>query len=589
MPENEVLIPEIKPDGDVSQSAFDMVEATQPKKKSLIVSLLIALIVLLLVSTAAFAALYLKLIELPSFLQTPSSSPIPAASPEASLIPSSSPTITDGITWSAKPEVIASIQLVKPQEELASDYSYYLTNKTEYSVVGTMKDGTKIVSMTVPCDGMMCDLTVYCLVTDTKSECLTSGLNEYDLKTVPELLKSSVAFKSTEVKGITAPSTLTVKGVTLHLGNRYDGKLTNIAKTELFEETAYGKLYRGFTPLMESTDLVARNFYLLLGEGSLFTYSYTDKPYNETSGSGFKPSWTNGATSTESMTQSLASGCGSSMWGSVPIYRGSLPTPVAAAKATNGDILYQAESATDATLSFSLYEFYKLGRDTTDSSLLTFEQFMAKKDVYVLWKDTLGDWQVFMSDAYAPMVECGKPVIYLYPTHTTPVSVEVGATIRKSVPSYPMNGWKVLAEPSGRLTYQQQSYPYLFWEGKGYGEYPDYRNRGVVVPQNQVISTLYQQMTTLGLNTKEQADFMEFWQVRLPKTAYVRLTWLGTHEMDMLAPLTITPKPDTTIRVFLEFEGLDQPILLEPQHLAAPTRTGFTLIEWGGLLIGETE
>jgi len=56
-------------------------------------------------------------------------------------------------------------------------------------------------------------------------------------------------------------------------------------------------------------------------------------------------------------------------------------------------------------------------------------------------------------------------------------------------------------------------------------------------------------------------------------------------EMNNLAPLTVSPKPDTMIRVFLDFEGLDQPVNLIPQKLFAPQRKGFTLIEWGGLLI----
>ena len=54
--------------------------------------------------------------------------------------------------------------------------------------------------------------------------------------------------------------------------------------------------------------------------------------------------------------------------------------------------------------------------------------------------------------------------------------------------------------------------------------------------------------------------------------------------MDVLAPLIVSPKPDTSIRVFLDFEGLEKPIALPEQKLSAIPRTGFTVIEWGGLL-----
>jgi len=54
--------------------------------------------------------------------------------------------------------------------------------------------------------------------------------------------------------------------------------------------------------------------------------------------------------------------------------------------------------------------------------------------------------------------------------------------------------------------------------------------------------------------------------------------------MDALAPLHITPEPDTVLRIFLDFEGFDKPIQLKPQKLSAPKRNGYTVVEWGGLL-----
>ena len=48
------------------------------------------------------------------------------------------------------------------------------------------------------------------------------------------------------------------------------------------------------------------------------------------------------------------------------------------------------------------------------------------------------------------------------------------------------------------------------------------------------------------------------------------------------ARLTITPEPDATLRVFMAWKPLDRSVELPPQTLAAPVRTGFTLVEWGG-------
>ncbi len=182
---------------------------------------------------------------------------------------------------------------------------------------------------------------------------------------------------------------------------------------------------------------------------------------------------------------------------------------------------------------------------------------------------------------------CGKPVIYLYPQQTTDISVRVGAQVVKSDPTYPAAmGWQhVLAQPSGQLIYRGKIYPSLYWEGYGNGIYPTISN-GTVVPTFLARATIQQQLLAQGLNIKEVTDFLAFWGNKLPATPYTRLTWLTTQQMNTLAPLAITPRPDTLIRVFLDFQGLDQPEQLTPQKFTAPARTGFTVVEWGGLLRG---
>ena len=48
------------------------------------------------------------------------------------------------------------------------------------------------------------------------------------------------------------------------------------------------------------------------------------------------------------------------------------------------------------------------------------------------------------------------------------------------------------------------------------------------------------------------------------------------------AELTIDPAPDTVIRVFMAWKGLDQPEKITPQELTTVERNGFTVVEWGG-------
>jgi hypothetical protein len=153
------------------------------------------------------------------------------------------------------------------------------------------------------------------------------------------------------------------------------------------------------------------------------------------------------------------------------------------------------------------------------------------------------------------------------------------------VPHYnALNGWQnVLATPTGNLFYEGKQYGSLFWEGYADGEYPVI-NKGVVVPRAQVVATWQKQLTQLNLNQKEIEDFIAYWENRIPNTPYVRISWLTTSDLQRLAPLYVTGGVDTLIRVFLDMEGLATWQSLPQQSLVGIQRTGFTVVEWGGLV-----
>jgi hypothetical protein len=254
----------------------------------------------------------------------------------------------------------------------------------------------------------------------------------------------------------------------------------------------------------------------------------------------------------------------------------------------------------------SMYVFY--GTDGTDTGDPLFTKFyeeskgfyqdradypksageLAKKYPILLIRNQSKTLTAVFLTEYAPVGGCAKPVVYLYPTAPTQVNVTVDADVTISEPAY-NKGWTAFAQPNGKLTVNGKAYDSLFWEGYGNGIYPDLSQRGVVVKQGELQTTLVQQLTSLGLNQKERNDFLEFWQPRLPNDPYVKLSWLGTSDMNQLANLKVTPKPDTTIRIFLDAEGLSAPKLLQPQTLTAPARKGFTVVEWGGLIRGKLQ
>jgi len=184
------------------------------------------------------------------------------------------------------------------------------------------------------------------------------------------------------------------------------------------------------------------------------------------------------------------------------------------------------------------------------------------------------------------MAEKGKPVIYLYPTKKTNVSVKVepkgGVTV--SIPEY-KNGWKVTALPDGTITDKKtkENYPYLFWESNDYTQTTD-TSEGFVVETAKLEEFFNEKLEILGLNKKEIADFNEFWIAEINKETkpYTFITFYSSQKINEEAPLTISPKPDSIIRVYFEHIGLDAPIETKEQQLTPAARSGFAVVEWGG-------
>jgi len=253
-----------------------------------------------------------------------------------------------------------------------------------------------------------------------------------------------------------------------------------------------------------------------------------------------------------------------------------------AGKSASGLTVYQFKNSSNTLLKKAYDEYYQSESQLADKTPVTLAEFVDKHGL-VLFKDVNAQWLVYVREDLAPSMGCAKPVVYLYPTTAQNISVRVGADVKVSDPLYsPKSGWTAYAQPSGQLTVNGIQYGSLFWEGPGYGQYPGI-NSGTVVKYADAISTIRQQLAQQGLNATESNEFVDYWQDQIPNKPYVRLTWLNTAQMDELAPLYISPKPDTMIRVFLDMSGLDSPISIPAQNLTSIPRNGFTVVEWGGL------
>jgi hypothetical protein len=394
------------------------------------------------------------------------------------------------------------------------------------------------------------------------------------------------------------PTSTTVGGETISLPSDYSGPSgyfitglsgirgpyfnTPVKPSDLIKIGTQGGITYYEAVASDKSDYQVREIYGAIG--GIYAASYV--PVDPLTGSTYPAiSWRSGTSYTTSTYTSASSGCGSA--NGYVVSKGVSPSDLTVAGTGPGN-----ETIYDLPLSSQLfkdyYAEYGTGSGLTDSSLqnLSTTAFQNAHAVIVA-KNALGDYVVYERTDMFIGGGCGKPVIYLYPTTKAVVNVSVGAKISKSTPDYGANGWRgVLATPNGQLTYNGKPYSSLYWEGQGLGSYPLITS-GTVVPRSEAVSTIKTQLHEQGLNPEEIADFIAYWEPKLPDTPYVRLSWLNTAQMNQLAPLNINPRPATLIRVFLDFEGLNYPISLPPQTLTAPARHGFTVVEWGGLLRGQ--
>lgn len=178
-------------------------------------------------------------------------------------------------------------------------------------------------------------------------------------------------------------------------------------------------------------------------------------------------------------------------------------------------------------------------------------------------------------------VPAAKPVIYLYPEEERSVTVELAVDGALTC-TYPAceNGWAVTAAPEGTLRDSAgQTYNYLYWEGDLRTEYDFFT--GFCVPGADTAAFLEEALSALGLTRREANEFIVYWLSRMEGNAYNLISFQTAAYTDAAA-LTITPRPDTLIRVFMAWKPLEGAVEIPAQTLTAPTREGFTAVEWGG-------
>ena len=182
------------------------------------------------------------------------------------------------------------------------------------------------------------------------------------------------------------------------------------------------------------------------------------------------------------------------------------------------------------------------------------------------------------------LVSEDKPIIYLYPEETLDVEVKLGNSeyLSCTYPKYE-NGWKVIANPDGNLIDKKtgRNLYALYWEGENIPKQINMQE-GFCIKGEDTSKFLEEKLELLGLNEKEAEEFIIYWLPKMQNNKYNFIRFETIEEQNSSMPLEVTPKPDSVIRIMMDWKALDEKIEVSEQKLVTPEREGFTLVEWGG-------
>ena len=145
--------------------------------------------------------------------------------------------------------------------------------------------------------------------------------------------------------------------------------------------------------------------------------------------------------------------------------------------------------------------------------------------------------------------------------------------------------WNVSVDSNGNIyDYKtKRNYYALYWEGKGNDNVSF--DEGFVVKGEDTTKFLEEKLEILGLNEKEINEFIIYWLPQMENNKYNIIRFKTKEEIENYMPLEISKKPDTLIRVYMDFKPLNKKISVKMQKLEKVNRKGFTIVEWGGSII----
>ena len=188
-----------------------------------------------------------------------------------------------------------------------------------------------------------------------------------------------------------------------------------------------------------------------------------------------------------------------------------------------------------------------------------------------------------IADRISSHIPVYKPIIYLYPEIPTKCSVklDLNGILTCTYPDYEKYGWNdFIAHPDGTLVFDDgKEYYALYWEGVQNADW-DF-SKGFCVRGEDTAEFLEWVLGEQGLTRREANEFIVYWLPLMENNEYNVISFqMGAYTDG--AKLTVTPAPDSFIRVFMAYYPSDVEIEIEAQEFEKVERKGFTVVEWGG-------
>lgn len=220
------------------------------------------------------------------------------------------------------------------------------------------------------------------------------------------------------------------------------------------------------------------------------------------------------------------------------------------------------------------HEFYTLNK-AYSTGLITDD------DAAKIW---MADTGISISEPIVvPPLVCYKPIIYLYPTKALDLTLKFEDPSRL-ITTYPKynDGWQMHVDVDSTITIDNRSYYALFFDEKA--NYLSSFTEGFYVEKEDAYKFLEAALDQMGFNYKEANEFMMFWLPILEQNEKSLVYFEQTEERNNECPLIITEDVDTYLRVIIHIKQVDSFVDIKPQELEHVERSGFTLVEWGGVI-----